>query len=77
MTALKHYIEFNHNAITRVDILKNTFVIHQIGGTITITDPKEVCTFIRWVREAKSFAKNRDEVCTYLEYMLDYGQYEC
>lgn len=77
MTAPRHHIEFNHSAITRFDILKDTFVIHQIGGTITITDPAEVVTLIRWVREAKGFAKNRDEICTYLEYMLDYGQYEC
>lgn len=77
MTAPRHHIEFNHGTITRFDILKGTFIIHQHGSTITVTDPAEVVTLIRWTREAKRIARNRDEVCRYLEYMLDYGQYEC
>lgn len=77
MTTRKHYIEFNHSTITRFDILKDTFIIHQHGSTITITDPAEVVTLIQWAREAKRIARNRDEVCRYLEYMLDHGQYEC
>lgn len=77
MTAPKHYIEFNHRAITGIGIMRGKVIVRQIGGTVTITDPKECSTMIQWVREAKSFAKNRDEVCSYIEYMLDYGQYEC
>ena len=77
MTTRKHYIEFNHSTITRFDILKDTFIIHQNGSTITITDHAEVVTLIQWAREAKRIARNRDEACRYIEYMLDHGQYEC
>lgn len=46
------------------------------GSVLRITDPQEVGIIKQWIKEAKGFAKCRDEICSYLEYMFDFGQYE-
>lgn len=66
----------NGLAIYNYNILPDCIRLSNPGGFCLITSPDEIRIFKRWIKEAKSFAKNTNEICSYLEYMLDFGQYE-
>ena len=63
-------------AIYSYHVFDNRIELHHPGTICTYTDPEEIQIIKQWIREAKRFAKNNSEICTYLEYMIDYGQYE-
>lgn len=68
-------INLEGKAIYRVAFFRDCVEIRTGGGIITITDEKEIETLRQWEKEARAFAKTRDEVTTYIEYMIDFGQY--
>ena len=74
---MKTFINFiPGRAIYSYHILSDCLELHCPGTIVTYTDSKEIQTIKQWIKEAKSFSKNKSEICTYLEYMIDYGQYE-
>lgn len=69
-------INLNGKAIWSYAIYRDCIDLRSPGNCISITDPDEIKTLKQWINEAKSFAKTRDEITSYLEYMIDIGQYE-
>ena len=69
-------ISLGSNAIYNYGIYRDCIELRCGGTVITVSDSDEIAEIKRWIKRAKVFAKNKCEVCTYLEYMLDFGQYE-
>ena len=63
-------------AIYNYGIFRDCIEFYAPGTVCTLSDPEEIRTIKTWIKEARSFAKNKNEVCTYIEYMLEHGQYE-
>ena len=63
-------------AIYNYGIFRDCIELYAPGTVCTISDPEEIKTIKSWIQTARKFAKNKPEICTYIEYMIDYGQYE-
>lgn len=50
------------------------------GSVTTFFDKNDIEIILAWIEQGKKYArKDKDmkaEICTYLEYMIKYGQYE-
>ena len=60
-------------------IRRDTLELVCPGSVITITDPAEVETIEAWIRDIKRWlpddSSRKSRICSYIEYMLDSGQY--
>lgn len=63
-------------AIYSYHIYEDHIELHSPGTITTIANAEEVATLKQWIKTAKKWSKNNSEICSYLEYMIDYGQYE-
>lgn len=63
-------------AIYNYKLYASCIEFYSPGTVCTITDENEIKKIKTWIKQSKQFAKNNAEICTYLEYMIEYGQYE-
>ena len=68
-------VSLGSKAIYGYKVCRDCIELRGCGTVITVYG-EEKDELMGWIKQAEKYAKNRSEVCSYLEYMIDFGQYE-